>query len=53
MLSLFGMINWIYTWHNPRVDLDAEELAEEMSNLFLCGVLNNAKVKRKIPKGHA
>src|ERR1700676_1872330 len=20
VLSLFGMMNWIYTWHNPRVD---------------------------------
>jgi AcrR family transcriptional regulator len=27
MLSLFGMINWIYTWHNPRVDAGAQELA--------------------------
>ena len=23
VLSLFGMMNWIYTWHNPRVDADA------------------------------
>src|SRR6204780_3060907 len=22
-LSLFGMMNWIYTWHNPRIDADA------------------------------
>jgi hypothetical protein len=24
VLSLFGMMNWIYTWHNPRVDADAK-----------------------------
>ena len=24
VLSLFGMMNWIYTWHNPRVDADAD-----------------------------
>ncbi|HST12806.1 MAG TPA: TetR/AcrR family transcriptional regulator [Terriglobales bacterium] len=23
-LSLFGMMNWIYTWYKPRVDGDAE-----------------------------
>jgi hypothetical protein len=53
VLGLFGMINWIYTWHNPRVDLKAGELADEMSNLFLCGVLNPGKVKRKTSKANA
>src|SRR5579859_5020051 len=40
VLGLFGMINWIYTWHNPRVDADAHALAEEMGDLFLRGVLS-------------
>jgi len=53
VLGLFGMINWIYTWHNPRVDLNAGELAEEMSNLFLCGVLNLGKAKRKTARANA
>ena len=53
VLGLFGMINWIYTWHNPRVDLDARELAEEMSNLFLSGVLSSGKAKRKVSKANA
>jgi TetR/AcrR family transcriptional regulator, cholesterol catabolism regulator len=39
VLSLFGMMNWIYTWHNPRADADAESLALEMGDLFLRGVL--------------
>jgi hypothetical protein len=47
------MINWIYTWHNPRVDLDAGTMAGEMSNLFLRGVLNSGKTKRKIAKMNA
>jgi len=38
VLSLFGMMNWIYTWYNPRVDADAEELARGMGDIFLCGI---------------
>lgn len=38
VLSLFGMMNWIYTWYNPRVDADAEHLARQMSDIFLRGV---------------
>jgi TetR/AcrR family transcriptional regulator, cholesterol catabolism regulator len=38
VLSLFGMMNWIYTWHNPRVDADTGELAREMGDIFLYGV---------------
>jgi TetR/AcrR family transcriptional regulator, cholesterol catabolism regulator len=39
VLSLFGMINWIYTWHNPRVDADPKALARQMGDIFLNGVL--------------
>jgi AcrR family transcriptional regulator len=46
VLSLFGMMNWIYTWHNPRVDADAESLAREMSDIVLRGVMNG-KATRK------
>ena len=38
VLSLFGMMNWIYTWYNPRVDSDAKALAREMGNIFLRGI---------------
>ena len=38
VLSLFGMMNWIYTWHNPRVDADAASIAREMGDIFLRGV---------------
>ncbi|MCL6480997.1 MAG: TetR/AcrR family transcriptional regulator [Firmicutes bacterium] len=40
VLSLFGMMNWIYTWYNPRVDPSAERLAEIMTGIFLEGVRN-------------
>jgi TetR/AcrR family transcriptional regulator, cholesterol catabolism regulator len=46
VLSLFGMINWIYTWHNPRVDAGAKQLAEEMGDIFLCGLMNQSNHKR-------
>jgi len=38
VLSLFGMMNWIYTWHNPRHDLGAGELAEQMGDIFIHGM---------------
>lgn len=37
-LSLFGMMNWIYTWYKPRVDGDAVELARNMGDIFLLGI---------------
>ena len=40
------MMNWIYTWHNPRVDADAEQLAREMSGIFLLGVMSGSKARR-------
>ena len=46
VLSLFGMMNWIYTWHNPRVDASAQQLAGEMCDIFLRGVMNGSKARR-------
>ena len=43
VLSLFGMMNWIYTWHNPRVDADAEAIAREMGDIFLQGVMTGGR----------
>lgn len=48
VLSLFGMMNWFYTWHNPRVDANARSLADEMSGIFLYGVLPRDKGKKKL-----
>jgi TetR/AcrR family transcriptional regulator, cholesterol catabolism regulator len=46
VLSLFGMMNWIYTWHNPRIDADAEQIAREMGDIFLRGVNGTARPRR-------
>ena len=47
VLGLFGMMNWIYTWHNPRVDADAEHLASEMGELFMQGVLGRGDGRKE------
>ncbi len=39
VLSLFGMMNWLYTWYNPRVDPDAAGIARQIGDTFLRGVL--------------
>lgn len=38
VLTLFGMMNWVYTWHNPRVDPGAAALADTIAGIFLDGV---------------
>src|SRR5207245_7047728 len=35
VLSLFGMMNWVYKWHNPEVDPQAEVLGETIAGIFL------------------
>ena len=39
VLCLFGMMNWVYKWHNPELDPGAEELAESIVGIFLHGIL--------------
>ena len=41
VMSLFGMMNWIYTWYNQRVDGAAEGLARRMGDIFLRGVISD------------
>lgn len=47
VMSLFGMINWIYTWYNPRVDGNADSLAEQMGDIFLKGIVQGGKPRKK------
>jgi TetR/AcrR family transcriptional regulator, cholesterol catabolism regulator len=47
VMSLFGMINWIYTWYNPRIDGNAGALAERMGNIVLNGIVHGGKPRRK------
>lgn len=43
VLGLFGMMNWIYTWYRPQMDADADELARQLGDLFLHGILAKAE----------
>lgn len=49
VLSLFGMINWIYTWYRPRVDGDAPQLARQMGDIFLNGIAAPATSRNRKP----
>ena len=38
VLSLFGMMNWVYQWHKATSDPGAEELTDTIVGIFLHGV---------------
>lgn len=44
--SLFGMMNWIYNWYRPGLDVPVDELARNMSQLFLFGYLGGLDAGR-------
>ena len=37
--ALFGMMNWIYNWYDPRGPLSVRELVENVTRLFCSGFL--------------
>ncbi|MBI2841193.1 MAG: TetR/AcrR family transcriptional regulator [Acidobacteria bacterium] len=45
-LSLFGMMNWIYNWHDPAKDGDARYLADCMTGIFLNGLTSLAAARK-------
>jgi AcrR family transcriptional regulator len=47
VLSLFGMMNWIYTWYRPRVDADAAELARQMADIYLRGITSSTSRSKR------
>lgn len=42
VMSLFGMINWLHTWYNPKVDGSPAVLAKEFADIFLRGIYSGA-----------
>jgi AcrR family transcriptional regulator len=53
VLSLFGMMNWIYTWYNPKLDPDAAGCAEAMADIFLHGILSGSAASSVTRPGRA
>lgn len=45
-LTLFGMMNWIYTWYDPKRDGGEAGLIRSMQRIFLRGVLDSAPGSR-------
>ena len=37
-MGLFGMMNWLHTWYNPKVDGAPALLAADITEIFLRGV---------------
>jgi AcrR family transcriptional regulator len=37
--ALFGMMNWIYNWYDPRGKLSVTDLVDNLARLFLSGFL--------------
>jgi AcrR family transcriptional regulator len=46
-MLLFGMINWMFTWHKPDGELDHAAIAPIVADLFLGG-LPAVKLPRKV-----
>jgi AcrR family transcriptional regulator len=43
--ALFGMMNWIYTWYQPKRDLPFPRLIEQMLRIYFFGVLQAGAVE--------
>jgi len=43
--SLFGMMNWIYNWYNPRKDVDVAGLSANITRIFLSGFLGDKTIE--------
>jgi AcrR family transcriptional regulator len=42
--SLFGMMNWIYNWYDPKKDLNVAALSQNITRLFLSGLLGDGSI---------
>src|SRR5436190_11681592 len=40
--ALFGMMNWIYNWYDPRGKLSVKQLTDNITRLFLNGFLSSS-----------
>ena len=47
--ALFGMMNWIYNWYDPRGKLSVNQLVDNITRLFLNGFLSSSSESFSIP----
>jgi TetR/AcrR family transcriptional regulator, cholesterol catabolism regulator len=45
--SLFGMMNWTYTWYQAKRDLPLPQLIEQMLRIFFFGVLKAGEIDER------
>jgi AcrR family transcriptional regulator len=45
--SLFGMMNWIYTWYQPKRDLPVPQLIEQMLRMYFFGLLKAGNAEER------
>src|SRR5918995_3219463 len=43
--ALFGMMNWIYTWYQPKRDLPFPQLIEQMLRIYFFGLLEGGAIE--------
>jgi AcrR family transcriptional regulator len=48
VLSLFGMMNWVYKWHKLGLDPGVEELTSAIVGIFLHGVIPAAAKSKEL-----
>jgi AcrR family transcriptional regulator len=44
--TLFGMLNWIYSWYSPKGPLTPKELSEIIYNIFTKGVVSYQSLRK-------
>lgn len=42
--ALFGMMNWIYTWYQPKRDLPLPQLIEQLLRIYFFGLIKSGAV---------
>jgi AcrR family transcriptional regulator len=45
--ALFGMMNWIYTWYQPKRDLPLPQLIEQMLRIYFFGLLRAGTIEER------
>jgi AcrR family transcriptional regulator len=50
--TLFGMLNWIYKWYNPKDDIKPKELSQMIYEVFTNGVRHSPSIQAGLDSLH-